>query len=57
MFLFAEYLRRSSPEQYFIQLKKSFYNYRVEDNDTSITGNIQKNKILYEEFQRATNRR
>jgi len=49
--LFAEYLRRSSPEQYFIQLKKSFYNYRVEDNDTSITGNIQKNKILYEEFQ------
>jgi|UniRef100_A0A6C0IR18 hypothetical protein len=49
--LFAEYLRRSSPVYYFIQLKKSFYNYRIEDNQNSITGYIQNNRIMYENFQ------
>lgn len=49
--LLAEFLRRSRPEYYFIQLKKSFYNYRVENNQTSITGYIQKNKINYETFK------
>ena len=49
--LFAEFLRRSRPEYYFIQLKKSFYNYRVENNTTSVTGYIQENKIKYESFK------
>ena len=41
--LFAEYIRRLGAEHIFGCMKDKFYNYRVDDNEDSITGFIQKN--------------
>lgn len=38
--LFGEYLRRKENNFYFFQLKKKYYNYRVDENSDSVTGYI-----------------
>jgi hypothetical protein len=48
--LFAEYLRRSGPDYLFCQLKEKLYNYRIEDNNDSITGYIKCNQTRYTRF-------
>jgi hypothetical protein len=45
--LFAEYLRRLNSDKIFIQMKESYYNYRTENNNDSVTGIIQNNKVYY----------
>jgi hypothetical protein len=46
--LFAEHLRRLTPDQYlFCRLEEKLYNYRVEDNSDSITGFIKGNQHKY----------
>ena len=48
--LFAEYLRRASPDHLYCQLKENLYNYRVEENNDSITGYIKGNQQKYTRF-------
>ena len=48
--LFAEYLRRSSPDHLYCQLKENLYNYRVDENSDSITGYIKGNQQRYTRF-------
>jgi glycosyltransferase involved in cell wall biosynthesis len=48
--LFAEYLRRASPEHLYCQLTEKLYNYRIEDNTDSITGYIKGNQQKYTRF-------
>ena len=51
--LFAEYLRRSSPDHLYCQLKENLYNYRVEENSDSITGYIKGNQQKYTRFNQS----
>lgn len=48
--LFAEYLRRSKPDYLFARLTQCYYNYRVDDNQESVTGTIQSKRFLYNNF-------
>jgi len=48
--LFAEYLRRASPDNLYCQLTEKLYNYRVEENSDSITGYIKGNQQKYTRF-------
>jgi len=48
--LFAEYLRRASPEHLYCQLNEKLYNYRIEQNSDSITGYIKGNQQRYTRF-------
>jgi hypothetical protein len=45
--LFAEYLRRSNQNLLFTRLEEPCYNYRVEDNNDSVTGYIKTNQQNY----------
>jgi hypothetical protein len=45
--LFAEHLRRSSPNKLFARITTKFYNYRVDNNTDSITGVIQSTQSKY----------
>ena len=45
--LFAEYLRRKSPEWVYATINQSLYHYREDENDDSITGFIQMNQHKY----------
>jgi hypothetical protein len=45
--LFAEYLRRSNQNLLFLRLEDPCYNYRVDDNNDSITGFIKTNQHHY----------
>ena len=51
--LFAEYLRRASPDHLYCQLKENLYNYRVEENSDSITGYIKGNQQKYTRFNQS----
>ena len=44
---FAEFLRRLKTEKIFIQMKEKYYNYRVDNNQDSITGYIQSKQPIY----------
>jgi len=45
--LFGEYLRRSTPQLVFGTIHDTYYNYRVDNNSDSITGDIkEKNKLV-----------
>jgi hypothetical protein len=48
--LFAECIRRSRPEFLFVRITDPGYNYRVENNDDSVTGFIKTNQKLYSNF-------
>jgi len=48
--LFAEYLRRSGPDYIFGRIEEKLYNYRVENNNDSITGFIKENQGKYTRF-------
>jgi len=48
--LFAEYLRRASPDNLYCQLNEKLYNYRIEENSDSITGYIKGNQQRYTRF-------
>jgi glycosyltransferase involved in cell wall biosynthesis len=45
--LFAEYLRRSNQNLLFTRLEEPCYNYRVDDNNDSVTGYIKTNQSHY----------
>ena len=45
--LFAEYLRRKANNWIFLQLPVKYYNYRVENNADSVTGNIKAKQSKY----------
>ena len=45
--LFAEYLRRKSPEWVYATINNPLYHYREDENDDSITGFIQMNQHKY----------
>ena len=45
--LFAEYLRRKSNDWIFLQLPVKYYNYRIENNADSVTGNIKSKQSKY----------
>lgn len=45
--LFGEYLRRKENNFYFFQIKKRYYNYRVDENTDSITGYISSKQGNY----------
>ena len=45
--LFAEYLRRKSPEWVYATIEQPLYYYREDENDDSITGFIQMNQHKY----------
>jgi hypothetical protein len=45
--LFGEYLRRINTDSVFIQIPEKLYNYRIENNNDSITGSIQENQYKY----------
>jgi hypothetical protein len=45
--LFGEYLRRKDNKWIFMQIAKQYYNYRIEDNDESITGFIRSKQTKY----------
>jgi len=44
---FAEFLRRLKTEKIFIQMKEKYYNYRIDNNEDSITGYIQSKQPIY----------
>ena len=45
--LFAEYLRRKSPEWVYATINQPLYHYREDENDDSVTGFIQMNQHKY----------
>ena len=45
--LFSEYLRRKSNDWIFLQLPVKYYNYRIENNADSVTGNIKSKQSKY----------
>lgn len=45
--LFGEYLRRKAPNWIYITISRPMYNYRVEENEDSVTGFIQNNQHKY----------
>jgi len=45
--LFGEFIRRLKYEKIFIQMKEKYYNYRIENNEDSITGFIQSKQNNY----------
>ena len=45
--LFAEYLRRKSPEWVYATIEQPLYHYREDENDDSVTGFIQMNQHKY----------
>jgi hypothetical protein len=45
--LFGEHLRRKANNYIFIQVPVKYYNYRVENNEDSVTGFIQSNQHKY----------
>ena len=45
--LFGEFIRRLKYEKIFIQMKEKYYNYRIENNEDSVTGFIQSKQSNY----------
>ena len=45
--LLAEFIRRSNPENIYIPIREPLYNYRVENNNDSVTGFIKTNQSRY----------
>jgi hypothetical protein len=50
--LFAEYIRRSGPEYLFCRIEEKLYNYRIDNNNDSITGFIKDNQEKYTRFNK-----